>query len=65
MLGGPLSVLFLRVEAKVKRAISANLLRGYQAPPIYLTQFGADGASIGAAAVVRDQLFALPRLDHQ
>jgi predicted NBD/HSP70 family sugar kinase len=63
VLGGPLSVLFPRVEANVKKAIAANLLRGYKPPPIFTTQFGADGASIGAAAVVRDQLFLLPSLE--
>ncbi|CAM2156612.1 HTH marR-type domain-containing protein [Pararobbsia alpina] len=64
VLGGPLSALFPRVEAKVKKSLAANLLRGYKPPPIYVTRFGADGASIGAAAVVRDQLFSLPRLEH-
>ena len=64
VLGGPLSALFPRVEARVKKALAANLLQGYKPPPIYVARFGADGAAIGAAAVVRDELFSLPQLSH-
>lgn len=60
--GGPLSVLFPRVELKVKQLLSDNLLHGFHTPPLQITRFGADGAAIGAASVVRDQIFALPRL---
>jgi predicted NBD/HSP70 family sugar kinase len=63
VLGGPLSALFARVEPKVKKLLSANLLHGFRPPPIYVTRFGADGAAIGAASVVRDQIFSLPRLE--
>lgn len=63
VLGGPLSALFPRVELRVKKLLSINLLHGFRPPPIYVTRFGADGAAIGAASVVRDQLFSLPRLE--
>ncbi|CAG9264500.1 ROK family transcriptional regulator [Paraburkholderia caribensis] len=64
VLGGPLSALFPRVEPKVKKLLATNLLHGFKAPPIYMTRLGADGAAIGAASIVRNQLFSLPRL-HQ
>ncbi|MDF0504632.1 ROK family transcriptional regulator [Burkholderia cenocepacia] len=63
VLGGPLSVLFPHVETKVKHLLSDHLLHGFQLPPITVTRFGADGAAIGAASIVRDRLFALPRLE--
>jgi predicted NBD/HSP70 family sugar kinase len=63
VLGGPLSLLFPRVESKVKTLLAANLLHGFNPPPIHITRFGADGAAIGAASVVRDLIFSLPRLD--
>ncbi|WP_167387593.1 ROK family protein [Paraburkholderia susongensis] len=62
VLGGPLSVLFPHVEAKVENLLSAHLLHGFEPPPITVTRFGADGAAIGAASIVHDRLFALPRL---
>lgn len=64
VLGGPLSVLFPRVEAKVKRLLAEHLLHGFTRPPIHVTRFGAHGAAIGAASVIRDSLFSLPRLEH-
>jgi predicted NBD/HSP70 family sugar kinase len=63
VLGGPLSLLFPRVESKVKKLLADNLLHGFNPPPIHVTRFGADGAAIGAASVVRDLIFSLPRLD--
>lgn len=61
VLGGPLSALFRRIEPRVKQLLATHLLHGFEPPPIFVTRFGADGAAIGAASVVRDQLFALPR----
>ena len=61
--GGPLSILFPRIESRVQRLLSDNLLHGFHTPPLYITRFGTDGASIGAASVVRDQIFALPQLE--
>ena len=63
VLGGPLSILFPRVEQRVKRALASNLMHGFTAPPIYITRLGVDGAAIGAASIVRNQLFALPSLN--
>jgi predicted NBD/HSP70 family sugar kinase len=63
VLGGPLSILFPRVAPKVKKLLSDNLLHGFHTPPLQVTRFGADGAAIGAALVVRDQIFSLPQLD--
>jgi predicted NBD/HSP70 family sugar kinase/biotin operon repressor len=63
VLGGPLSVLFPRIAVEVDGLLAANLLHGFTAPPIHVTRFGVDGAAIGAASVVRDQIFSLPRLD--
>jgi len=63
VLGGPLSALFPRIEPKVKKLISDNLLHGFHTPPLLVTRFGADGAAIGAASVVRDQIFSLPQLE--
>ena len=63
VLGGPLCVLFPRIEQKVKKLISDHLLHGFHTPPLLVTRFGADGAAIGAASVVRDQIFALPQID--
>ena len=61
--GGPLSILFPRIESRVQRLLSDNLLHGFPTPPLYITRFGTDGACIGAASVVRDQIFALPQLE--
>ncbi|ALL68492.1 Transcriptional regulator/sugar kinase [Paraburkholderia caribensis MBA4] len=63
VLGGPLSMLFPRVEQRVKRALANNLMHGFTAPPIYITRLGPDGAAIGAASVVRNQLFSLPTIE--
>jgi predicted NBD/HSP70 family sugar kinase len=63
VLGGPLSVLFPRIAPEVDSLLAANLLHGFTAPPIHITRFGVDGAAIGAASVVRDRIFSLPRLD--
>nr|WP_314578116.1 ROK family transcriptional regulator [uncultured Pseudomonas sp.] len=61
--GGPLSVLFPRIRAKVEMLLSQHLLHGFHVPLLQVTRFGADGAAIGAASVVRNQLFSLPHLE--
>ena len=63
VLSGPLSALFPRVKTSVTRKLAAHLLHGFEPPPIDITRFGPDGAAIGAATVVREQLFSLPQLD--
>jgi predicted NBD/HSP70 family sugar kinase len=62
VLGGPLTVLFPLVEARVVGLLSKHLLHGFTVPPIGVTRFGADGAAIGAAAQAREAVFALPEL---
>lgn len=63
VLGGPLSLLFPQVEERVKQLLQSHLLHGFELPRINVTRFGADGAAIGAAAVIREQMFSLPQLD--
>jgi predicted NBD/HSP70 family sugar kinase len=62
VLGGPLAVLFPRVEKKVRAELAAHLVHGFEVPPIAVAGFGADGAAIGAAALIRETLFTLPDL---
>jgi predicted NBD/HSP70 family sugar kinase len=62
ILGGPLSSLFPLIESQVQVMLKDNILYGYQIPPILITQFGADGAAIGAASTVLSKLFSLPAL---
>ncbi|MEJ0002741.1 MAG: ROK family protein [Pararobbsia sp.] len=63
VLGGPLSVLFPRIAPQVRKLLSENLLHGFHTPPLQITRFGVDGAAIGAASVVRDQIFSLPQIE--
>ncbi|WLI77561.1 ROK family transcriptional regulator [Kosakonia sp. H02] len=60
ILGGPLSSLFPLIASQVQVMLKENILYGYQIPPILVTQFGADGAAIGAASMVLSNLFSLP-----
>jgi predicted NBD/HSP70 family sugar kinase len=62
VLGGPLAVLYPRVAEHVRHELASYLVHGFKVPPISVTRCGADGAAIGAAALVRDALFALPEL---
>lgn len=62
VLGGPLSRLFPRVADRVRANLFEELL-GVQAPPIAVCAFGAEGAAVGAAATIREDLFALPTID--
>lgn len=62
VLGGPLSRLFPRVADKVRASLFEELL-GMQAPPITVCAFGAEGAAVGAAATIRENLFELPVID--
>jgi predicted NBD/HSP70 family sugar kinase len=63
VLSGPLSALFPRVKASVTQKLAKHLLHGFEPPSIDITRFGADGAAIGAASVVREQMFSLPQLE--
>ncbi len=62
VLGGPLSALYPSVAGKVEGHLAALMLQGHTRPTITLARFGAEGAAIGAAASLRERLFALPDL---
>ncbi len=61
VLGGPLAALYPRVAAEV-RSILSEAMRGLRVPPVTLSRYGAEGAAIGAAAMIREDLFAIPEL---
>ncbi len=63
VLGGALAQLYPLVADLVAAFLARHLLHGVCAPPIQVTRFGKDGAAIGAAAVVRESVFDLPRLE--
>lgn len=62
VLGGALSNLYPLVADQVTALLSRHLIHGFSVPPIAVTRFGPDGAAIGAAAVVRESVFELPRV---
>jgi predicted NBD/HSP70 family sugar kinase len=62
VLGGPLAVLYPLVDERVNAALARHLVHGFKVPSISVAGFGADIAAIGAAAVIRETLFALPEL---
>lgn len=63
ILGGPLASLFPHVADTVVGLLRQRLIHGFAPPPITVTQFGADGAAIGAAAIVLELIFAMPDLE--
>ena len=63
VLGGALAQLYPLVADQVAAFLDRHLLPGVCAPAIQVTRFGKDGAAIGAAAVVRESVFELPRLE--
>jgi len=63
VLGGPIALLYSEVQTQVIEQITENLLPGFVLPPIYIADRGEDGAAIGAAASIRQTLFALPDLE--
>ncbi|WP_292144736.1 ROK family transcriptional regulator [Mesorhizobium sp.] len=63
VLGGPLAVLFNRIEARVDTVLRANLLHGLVLPPIEVAGVEADTVAVGAAGTLRDSIFLLPELD--
>lgn len=63
VLGGPLAVLFPRVQNTVEAVLGANLLHGLTLPPIEVAGSEADTVARGAAGTVRDGIFLLPELD--
>lgn len=63
VLGGPLAVLFPRIEKRVDTILRANLLHGLALPPIEIAGIEADTVAVGAAGTLRDSIFLLPELD--
>lgn len=61
VLSGPLAPLYPRVAARVG-AILGEAMAGLRVPPISVSSYGAEGAAVGAAAVIRETVFALPDL---
>jgi predicted NBD/HSP70 family sugar kinase/biotin operon repressor len=64
VLGGPLAILYPRVEKRVQEALALNLVHGFNVPGITVASFGPDIAAVGAAALVREILFTLPEITH-
>lgn len=64
VLGGPLAVLYPRVEKRVRETLALSLVHGFNIPSITVAGFGADIAAVGAAALVREILFTLPEITH-
>jgi predicted NBD/HSP70 family sugar kinase len=62
VLGGPLAAIYPHVAAQVDSIIRTEL-RGLQGPPIIVSGYGAEGAAIGAAAMIRETIFTLPSID--
>lgn len=63
VLGGPLAVLFTRIQTRVDTVLQENLLHGLTLPPIEVAGIEADTVALGAAGTVRDSIFLLPELD--
>lgn len=64
VLGGVLAALYPRVAFRVEEILSRELA-GLPFAGIQVTQYGAEGAAIGAAAMMRESLFDLPELAEQ
>lgn len=63
ILGGPISALFPTRETRIRAKLRDILLPGFAVPDMTVATFGAEGAAIGAAATIREQIFVLPELD--
>ncbi len=63
VLGGPVSALHALRAVRIEETLQGHLLPGFSVPKITVARFGPDGAAIGAAATVREQMFVLPELD--
>jgi len=64
VLGGPIALLYPEVQSIIMQQLAKKLLPGFITPPIYVADRGEDGAAIGAAASIRQTLFALPDLEN-
>ncbi|MNP48750.1 N-acetyl-D-glucosamine kinase [compost metagenome] len=63
VLGGPLAALYPAVSELFNAKLAQKILPGFEVPPLTVAKLGMDGAAIGAAATIRERLFALPELD--
>jgi len=63
VLGGPVAPLYAEVQAKLLSQLAKKLLPGVMVPPVYVADRSEAGAAIGAAASIRQALFALPDLE--
>ena len=63
ILGGPIADLHPTRKSHIDRRLQDLLLPGFSVPDISVASFGADGAAIGAAATIREQMFVFPDLD--
>jgi len=64
VLGGPIALLYPEVQSIIMQQLAEKLLPGFITPRIYVADRGEDGAAIGAAASIRQTLFALPNLEN-
>lgn len=54
-LGGPLAILFPRIEKRVDMALRANLLHGLALPPIEISGIETDTVAVGAAGTLESR----------
>jgi predicted NBD/HSP70 family sugar kinase len=62
VLGGALADLYPHVEEKVLGFMREIFISGFEIPPIVMNRYGRDGAAIGAAAMILNDIFTLPDL---
>jgi len=61
VVGGVLAPLYPRVAARVELVLKQSMV-GLRVPPILMSKYGAEGPAVGAAAMIREAIFALPEL---
>ena len=61
VIGGSLAPLYVHVAARVDVLLGESM-GGLRVPPIMVSAYGAEGAAVGAAALIREALFTLPEL---
>jgi predicted NBD/HSP70 family sugar kinase len=59
VVSGTLALLYPRVADRVS-ALLAGAMQGVTVPPVTISRYGGDGAAVGAAAMIRERVFALP-----
>lgn len=61
VIGGTLAPLYRNVAGRVETALGESM-GSLRVPTISVSGYGAEGAAVGAAALIRETLFALPEL---